>query len=393
MRSGGGAWSKESCSAAAGFLRKEREKGSVRREGMTRAQVRAAARSVEVIDFFCGCGGTSAGLRDAGMRIVGGIDNDPDSAASFRLNFRRAAVLEQDVSQLQSSDVEGAFSSELGRPRMLSACAPCQPFSKQRTGKPKARDKRAPLLREFQRFVEALEPDLIFLENVPGLQRGAGRHRPFRNFVLLLGKLGYQVEFDVVRCEDYGVPQRRRRLILMASRLGPIALPAPTHGGKTGRAPSTVWDWIGDLPPIQAGGVHPEVRDHRAMRLSRKNLERIAATPLNGSRVGWPEDLVLDCHRGDHDGHTDVYGRMPRDRPAPALTTRCISLSNGRFGHPEQDRAISVREAARLQTFGPKHRFGGCMTSQARQIGNAVPVLLARRVGDAFARHVAEHGR
>ena len=151
----------------------------------------------------------------------------------------------------------------------------------------------------------------------------------------------------------------------------------------------TVWEAIGDLPPIRAGEKHPSVANHQSAALSEINLRRIRTTPTGGGRCDWPQELKLECHAG-HSGHSDVYGRMCKDRPAGALTTRCISLSNGRYGHPTQDRAISVREAARLQTFDDCFVFEGSMTSAAKQIGNAVPVLLAKTFGMHFSTHCSD---
>jgi len=165
-------------------------------------------------------------------------------------------------------------------------------------------------------------------------------------------------------------------------------LPAATHGLKNGLHPySTVWEWIGDLPAIPAGGRDDGTRNHQAAALSARNLRRISSTPEGGDRRDWPEHLILPCHEG-HKGHTDVYGRLSRDRPASTLTTRCISLSNGRFGHPTQDRALSVREAACLQTFPREFAFEGGLASMAVQIGNAVPVELARKFGETINEHV-----
>jgi DNA (cytosine-5)-methyltransferase 1 len=196
------------------------------------------------------------------------------------------------------------------------------------------------------------------------------------------------VRSGVVESRDYGVPQRRRRLVVMASRLGPLAFPRPTHGPNgASQSYSTVWQWIGALPPITAGETHADLPNHRASALSRLNLERIRATPEGGSRSAWPDHLKLDCHMNGHKGHTDVYGRMRKHAPASGLTTRCISLSNGRFGHPVQDRAISVREAACIQTFPLDFEFRGSLNSMARQVGNAVPVLLAQRLGHRVLSH------
>jgi DNA (cytosine-5)-methyltransferase 1 len=149
-----------------------------------------------------------------------------------------------------------------------------------------------------------------------------------------------------------------------------------------------VREWISGFPPIAAGETYAEIPNHRAARLSELNLERIRATPPGGGRFDWPEELMLTCHLGEYNGHTDVYGRMHWDRPASGLTTRCISLSNGRFGHPEQDRAISVREAASIQTFADDFVFFGSLNSMARQVGNAVPVLVAEVFGRYFLTHI-----
>lgn len=337
------------------------------------------APSIGVIDFFSGCGGTSLGLRNAGMTILGGIDNDADAALTYQLNFPEAEFIFGDIRNL---GVEHLL-SELRLPDVdrlvLSACAPCQPFTKQRTTRASV-DKRVPLLSELGRFVQGLEPDAILLENVPGLQSFDGDEGPLAKFLELLDELHYNYEMRTVEARSYGVPQRRSRLVVLASKHGEPSFPAPTHGDD-GRPYATVRDWIGDLPAIAAGGEDPDVKNHRAADLSAINLERIKATPEGGGRSSWPERLWLNCHSGGYNGHSDVYGRMKWDAPASGLTTRCISYSNGRFGHPEQDRAISIREAAALQTFPFDFEFAGSMASMARQIGNAVPVLLAETLG------------
>lgn len=267
---------------------------------------------------------------------------------------------------------------------LFSACAPCQPFSRQRRSKRK-NDDRAPLLWELIRFVRRYRPSYVFVENVPGLQSLSQQLGPFDRFVAALRRFGYSVDSGIVEARSFGVPQRRGRLVLVASKLGDAQLLAPTHGPSTPRPRfSTVWDWIGDLPPIAAGEAHSDVPNHRAMRLSPLNLKRIRATPEGGGRRDWPNGLRLRCHSSGYSGHSDVYGRMRKHLPASGLTTRCLSLSNGRFGHPTQDRAISVREAASLQTFPRDFIFHGNLEAMATQIGNAVPVLLAQRFGDWF---------
>ena len=342
---------------------------------------------VKVYDFFSGCGGTSLGFRQAGMDVVFALDSDPDAAATFKRNFPEARFVNDKIQNVAVQEIGEDVAGCGDNPILFCGCAPCQPFSKHnREGNPG--DRRVSLLLEFGRFVAHYRPDYVFVENVPGLQEVADRFGPLSEFLQLLGSLGYDYKCDVVNANDYGVPQMRRRLVLVASPFEGIHFPpVKTHGPGSHRAYSTVRDNIRDLPPIAAGETHPEVPNHQCAGLSSLNLQRIRNTPVGGGRKDWPDELKLECHTNGHDGHTDVYGRMKWDGLAPVLTTRCISLSNGRFGHPEQDRAISVREAASLQTFPTDFVFEGKLNSAARQVGNAVPVLLARHFGECFARH------
>ncbi|AQZ51947.1 DNA cytosine methyltransferase [Martelella mediterranea] len=341
---------------------------------------------INVVDFFCGCGGTSAGLRAAGMNIVAGIDIDAQAGQTYASNFPTARFLMKDIQTFDPSELQSILGGYQGK-LLFAACAPCQPFTKQHTHK-KVGDNRRQLLDHFHKFVRDLSPDYLLLENVPGLQKIASTDGPLGRFVALLKELKYSFDIKVISSQDYGVPQIRKRLVLIASKVGDIRVPVATHDGSEERPYLTVWDCIGDLPPIEAGGIHHSVPNHQAANLSDLNKERIRNTPINGGRMDWPADLGLRCHQG-HSGHTDVYGRMSKDRPASALSTRCISLSNGRYGHPTQDRAISVREAARLQTFPDDFQFQGTLISMARQIGNAVPVKLAEAMGREVTRHLA----
>ena len=346
--------------------------------------------TVDFYDFFSGCGGTSCGMQQAGMTVRFGLDIDPDARETWEANFKRAKFLCKDIRHVSVDDVAPYIKRRYDRPLFFGACTPCQPFSRQNRTK-KDGDDRRDLLGEFHRFVKAYMPEYIFVENVPGMQSENPSMGPFTNFVRLLDALKYFHDNNVVMACHYGVPQRRRRLVLLASRLGPIKIPPPTRGpGTDDPSLPTVWEFISDLPPIKAGETHPTVANHRAARLSHTNMSRIAETPPGGSRRDWPQELELSCHR-DHTGHTDVYGRMIRDQPSPALTTRCTSLSNGRFGHPVQDRAISVREAASIQTFPEEFTFYGNLVSMTRQVGNAVPVDLAEEFGRSIIRHYRFH--
>ena len=342
--------------------------------------------ALDFYDFFSGCGGTSCGMQSAGMTVRFGLDVDPDAKMTWETNYKKAEFVCKDIRQVSAEDVSPYIKRHPGRPLLFGACAPCQPFSKQNRIRNDA-DGRRDLLGEFHRFVKAYLPEYIFVENVPGIQATEQHNGSLADFTRLLDNLDYSYDVGIVMAHHYGVPQSRRRLILLGSRLDSIKIPPPTHGPGTGH-PSlpTVWEWISHLPPIKAGETHPRIANHRAAQLSLLNLRRIAAIPPGGDRRDWPQELELPCHQR-HSGYTDVYGRMKKNRPAAALTTRCISLSNGRFGHPVQNRAISVREAACIQTFPMNFNFHGTLNSMARQVGNAVPVAMAKVFGDLIIRH------
>jgi DNA (cytosine-5)-methyltransferase 1 len=338
---------------------------------------------IKIFDFFSGCGGTSRGFADAGMEVVFGTDIDPDAGASFQSNFPDATFISADIRNVAVGVLAPLIQSNKFQ-TLFCGCAPCQPFSKQSRTKPRS-DPRRNLLGEFTRFVAAWLPDYVFVENVPGMQRVTSAEGPLFDFTNALAELGYHFVAKVLPALWFGVPQRRDRLMVLASRHGEVDLPNASHGFD-GQPVSTLRDWIEGLSELEAGETDPIDPDHRAAKLSPINLARITATPEGGSRDSWPDHLWLNCHL-KHDGHTDVYGRLAWDKPAAGLTTRCISYSNGRFGHPVQNRALSVREAACIQTFPRDYRFSGSMASKARQIGNAVPPLMARKVGESLLAH------
>lgn len=337
------------------------------------------------IDFFCGGGGMTRGLLDAGIQVLAGIDSNPDCRDTYEKNNHNT-YLQCDICELAPKELVDKFPQLKDRDNvMLVGCAPCQPFSVLRreefdeNGNP-IPHKSVNLLIEFGRFVEAIKPAHVLVENVPGL-KGKGSE-VLDGFKKMLEKLGYQWDEKVLYAKDYGVPQNRRRYILIASRLFEPQIPEATHGNKESLLPyCTVRQTISGYPKIKAGEKHATVPNHQSANLNNLLLRRIKATPHNGgSRTDWPDELVLKCHKTFH-GHTDVYGRMKWDEPSPTLTVKCFSLSNGRFGHPEQDRAISLREAAALQSFPDDYIFYGSVQEIGRQIGNAVPVLLAKKMG------------
>ena len=356
-----------------------------------------SSKPIRAYDFFSGCGGTSVGFRQAGIKHALAVDSCKDAIQTFKKNFRNATVINDLIENIDMKSIEQCYSKE-PEIRLFCGCAPCQPFTKQKTNtiKTKSEDDRRGLLSYFSSIVHECLPELVFVENVPGLQKVSSENGgPFSVFVEQLKNNGYFVEYDVIAAQKYGAVQVRRRLVLLASRLGQISIPDPTYGPNCKNPYMTVQDAIEDLPLVGHGKEHPDTRkypNHRAARLSDLNLERIRHTGTNGRR-DWPDRLLPKCYskkaNGErYNGHSDCYTRLAWDEPAPGLTTRCISYSNGRFGHPEQDRAITVREAARIQGFPDTFVFTGSLNSMARQIGNAVPVQVAKAFGRHFIKHV-----
>ncbi|QCE32551.1 DNA cytosine methyltransferase [Acetobacteraceae bacterium] len=333
---------------------------------------------MRVVDFFSGCGGTSQGFQDAGLEILAGIDNDRDAADSYRKNFPKANFIERDITALDVGCLQDII-KDRKEPLLFAGCAPCQPFSSQKKNKECSDDPRRTLLNEFARFVAHWQPEFICVENVPGIQR-LKQFSPLEKFCSLLTVLGYSYEVEVVSASWFGVPQSRKRLILRASKnVNSINVLNKNFIGKE----ATVRDCIANLPSLKAGEVDKKDPVHQAAKLNPLNLERISSIKEGQGRRDWPEHLRLECHR-NYNGHGDVYGRMSWDKLAPTLTTKCVSYSNGRFGHPEQNRAISAREAACLQTFPRNYKFSGSLVSMARQIGNAVPPLMATKIAESF---------
>ena len=342
---------------------------------------------INVYDFFSGCGGASQGFRDAGLNIMLGIDFDSDAAETFRTNFPEAHFIQRDIRNILEEDISEHIDKK--NPMLFCGCAPCQPFSRQNRQKKKD-DARINLLSEFLRFISYYMPDYIFIENVPGIQRVNLDEGPLSQFLEKLDDLAYDYKIKVVSASDFGVPQLRKRLILIATKYGEIEFPSETHGEGKLNPYSILADWINELPALEAGATCIEDPDHTATSLSDLNLKRIQNTPEGGNRKDWPEYLKLDCHR-NHEGHTDVYGRLSNNQMASTLTTRCISYSNGRYGHPTQDRALSVREAACIQTFPREFKFCGSKNSRAKQIGNAVPPLVSYNFGLMFKRQYEQN--
>jgi len=333
------------------------------------------------LDIFCGAGGLTRGLLDAGIRVIAGLDCDARCKRTYRHNNPGVPFILADARKITLIKLRKATRRKSFNDMLFVGCAPCQQFSQQRKETSRRRD--ATLLGAFSRLIEAALPGQVLVENVPGIARVKG-NSTFRRFIMMLKRNGYQYEYGILNAKHFGVPQTRRRLILIAMHGVKPSLPKPTHGPGH-RDFVTVRKAISHFPAIPAGGNDVSVPNHVAARITELNLDRLRHTPHNGGdRRSWPPNLRLPCHDGDYDGHTDVYGRMAWDKPSPTLTGRCHSISNGRYGHPEQNRAISLREAAALQSFPDGYVFHGSSKRIALQIGNAIPVRLAETLG----RHI-----
>jgi DNA (cytosine-5)-methyltransferase 1 len=350
------------------------------------AKAKSPALRIKGIDLFCGAGGLTRGLEDAGIEVVTGVDIDPACEYPFTAN-NRADFLLKSVEHISGSD----FSDALSGPSLtlLAGCAPCQPFSTYSRGKSSPADKRWNLLKQFARLVKEMQPDLVTMENVPLLEKQA----VFAKFVADLRRDGFSVFHKVVDCADYGVPQHRKRLVLLASKHGPIEMIAPTVRAEFYE---TVRDAIEELPPLRAGQGCPEDPLHQSSVLSPLNLERIRVSKAGGTWRDWDGKLVAACHkRKSGKTYPSVYGRMGWDEPSPTMTTQFFGFGNGRFGHPHQNRAISLREGAILQSFPRDYKFVAkgeqvYIKTIGRLIGNAVPVKLGKAIGKSIIRHIQD---
>lgn len=338
---------------------------------------------VEAVDLFCGVGGLTNGLQRTGIKVSLGIDLEASCRFAFEEN-NKSRFLCKDVNSVTKDDISSSF-TDSSAIKLLAGCAPCQPFSTYQNGKDTSADKKWPLLYEFSRLIKETSPDVVTMENVPDVTK----HKVYHDFVAELEKNGFHVWADTVSCAQYGLPQNRRRHVLLASKFGDLNLIEPTH-----IKPVTVKKAIGHLKALKAGEVDSEDPLHKAAGLSQTNLQRIKVSVPGGSWKDWPEYLIADCHKREQ-GKTypSVYGRMRWDEPSPTMTTQCYGFGNGRFGHPEQDRAISLREAAILQSFPESYKFVSSneeisFTKVGRMIGNAVPVVLGEVIGKSILKHL-----
>ncbi len=367
----------------------------------------------EAIDIFSGCGGVSCGLSLAGFKIKSAVEIEKQ-AVDIYLNYaplNKVNVLNEDICNLSGVQILKAAKIRKDDIYLFAGCPPCQNFSRQNPlNKNKSDEERKKLLFEFLRLIEEILPPFILMENVPGIKSDFNK-KILNEFLQKLEK-NYNVKANILNAADYGVPQVRKRYVLHAVRndiykelqaMGFLFdLPKATYDkrGNNGlKKWKTVKEAIDDLPVIKAGEEYVDdsgkIHNHKCAGLSDINLKRIRAIRENGgSRNGLPNSLVLDCHKKkDKDGnvflgHGDVYGIMDPDKPSPTITGGCLYYSKGRYGHYSQDRAISIREAARLQTFPDDFVFGDSLVDSALRIGNAVPIDLVRASGEIFKRAI-----
>jgi DNA (cytosine-5)-methyltransferase 1 len=345
-----------------------------------------------LIDLFSGCGGVTQGFKNQGYRTLAAVELDPVIAQTYKQNHPKVALYEDDIRNVEPAKVMERLKLQQGDLTVLSACAPCQPFSRQ--NKATKEDDRTKLILEVLPFVAIFRPKFIVMENVPGLNKG-------NNKVILDGLIKtlrddhqYKVFGPfIVDAVNYGVPQFRKRLIMLCSRDDiALSIPAATHlspkeAERTGKERwHTVQDAFIGISKLASGQKSNSDSLHHARKHTALNLERLSYIPKNGgSHKDLPKRLQLACHKKNV-GYNDVYGRMNFGKPANTLTTGCTNLTKGRYAHPTANRAITPREAARLQTFPDHYKFNGNYDQISVQIGNAVPVLLA----EVFAKYLLE---
>ncbi|MBP0904139.1 DNA cytosine methyltransferase [Mariniflexile gromovii] len=343
-------------------------------------------KKLKAIDFFCSGGGMSYGLQEAGIQILAGIDFDKNCKETYESNIKGAEFIHADVFDLKEQELEEKLSLNKNDDNLvLIGCSPCQFWSIINTTKEKSKRSKN-LLIEFHRFVAYFNPGYVVVENVPGVLRKK-EESGLNEFISWLENKGYKVHFKVHEVSNYGVPQHRKRFTLIANRITEKELePILVNGKKI-----TVRDVLGEkngFPKISQGHKDESEFMHSVAGLNTLNLERLSLTPHNGgTRMAYVNDerLAPPCHYKKTDGFKDIYGRMWWDKPSPTITTKFFSFSNGRFAHPEEDRAISIREGATLQSFPKTYKFIGSSTSNiARMIGNAVPPKYATAIGKAL---------
>jgi DNA (cytosine-5)-methyltransferase 1 len=338
-------------------------------------------KKLVAIDLFCGIGGLTYGLQKAGIKVVAGIDSDSSCRYAFEKN-NNSRFIEKDICKITGKEINFLYPKK--SIRILVGCAPCQTFS-QHTKKIKNREKdpKWNLLYEFLRIIKESKPEIVSMENVPQLRK----YKIFKDFLAGLKEAGYHISYKVAFCPRYGLPQNRKRLLLLASKIKEINFIEETYVPQNYVAIKKI---IGKLPKIKDGEIDKNDILHRSWKLSEINKKRIKASRQGGSWLDWREEIRLSCHKKKKGvTYKAVYGRMSWNKPSPTITTQFYSYGTGRFGHPEQNRAISLREGALLQTFPLNYDFIDkkeifSFDKIGRHIGNAVPPKLGEIIGESI---------
>lgn len=351
------------------------------------------------IELFSGCGGLSTGLVKAGFNILSAVEINAVAAKSYQANHPKVNLHVEDVCKITAEDLLKENNLQKGQLDLLAGCSPCQGFSRLRKGESGRNDPRNKLVFEFLRLVRGLLPKTILMENVPGIIKTEYGLEIFGLVKAELEQLGYKIDYKIIDVADYGVPQFRKRFVLLGSRYQEhlVTVPKETHASpdvceNEGKKPwRTVRQAFDGIPALQNGATDPSNPLHTCSKNGDLNMRRIRSVPHDGgSRTSFPPDLVLKCHEKYPDGFKDVYGRMRWDRPSPTLTSGCTNITKGRYVHPAEDRGISLLEAATLQTFPPKYIFHGNFGERSLQIGNAVPVDLGYVMGTQLINCINE---
>ena len=347
------------------------------------------AMKINAVDLFCGVGGLTCGVQQAGINVIAGYDIDPRSQFAYEFNNNARFIL-KDIKKIDSKEITNLFPDDTDI-KVLMGCAPCQPFSTY-SHKYKNNEntlQKMDLLDYFGKQIGYVQPDIVSMENVPQMVN----EKVFDKFIQILNDNNYLIDYKVVFAPDYGVPQKRKRLLLLASKLGEIKL-IPAQFNKDNYP--TLRDTIGNLPKLKAGDTDLSDPLHRSRNISELNMKRIKQSKPGGTWRDWDEELLLEAYKKKSGASFgSVYGRLEWDKPANTITTQFPGIGNGRFGHPDQDRALSLREGAMLQTFPRDYLFtqpelGGNypIAQVALQIGNAVPPKLGEVIGNSILKHL-----
>lgn len=358
----------------------------------------------QAIDLFCGAGGLSCGLQKAGFKIALGVDIDSQALKTYKDYFKDTPIIEDDIHNVTGETITSITGITPGSNFLLAGCPPCQGFSS--LGKQNPMDEKNKLVYQYLRLINEMQPTFILMENVPGMMKNVGKDI-FADVLFTLTQK-YQIEYPVLNAADYGVPQTRKRLVLHGARKdvfdllkndsikNSLLLPSPTHCDPIKNNEKKYKDWvtveesIGDLPSLKAGQeyIGENIYNHVCRKLSTTNIKRLEIIHQNnGSRSSLPKEYVLPCHIKKN-VFSDTYSVMDKNKPSPTLTSGCTTISKGRFGHPTQNRGLSLREAARLQSFPDDFIFYGGIGSISLQIGNAVPPLLAMASGSKIYKQM-----